>query len=227
MTGTKSAIGIVEDDESLRAFLVRVIADSGDLDPVFACGSVAEAQTQLDTHRIDLLLVDIGLPDGSGLDVIRHVKGEGEPRVLVLSVLGDRVTVLQALKAGADGYLLKSGRPAVILNEIRQTLEGLTPLSPQIASYLIELVRPAVRTPAGDIPALSERETGILDLFARGLSYRETADILGISVNTISDHVRKIYGKLSVHSRSEAVFEAQFLGLIDASVPVKTEPTRE
>lgn len=227
MTDPLPRIGIVEDDAPLRRFLAGVIESSPDFTLAFDCGCKREALEQLATGPVDLCLVDIGLPDGSGIDVIRQLKSTGRSRALVLSVLGDRVTVMQALSAGADGYILKSGRPSVILNEIRQTLDGLAPVSPQIAAYLLDLVRPEKPQSEETDPGLSERELEVLDLFARGLSYRETAELLGISVNTISDHVRNIYAKLSVHSRSEAIFEAQSMGLISGGAPVKTGPPRE
>jgi len=214
MTQIPSKIAVVEDDEKLRSFLCRIINDSKEFTLAFACESVSKARDYLKTTPLDLILVDLGLPDGNGVDVIRAAKSSGSVRALVLSVLGDRVTVMQALTAGADGYLLKSGHPDIILKEIRETLAGMAPVSPQVAAYLVDLVRPVANEPGHDGPDLSDREVEVLELFSRGLSYRETAELLQISVNTISDHVRKIYTKLSVHSRSEAVFEAQSLGLI-------------
>jgi DNA-binding NarL/FixJ family response regulator len=226
MTHATSTIGIVEDDDNLRGFLASIIDVSDGLNLAFSVSTVREGLAQLDGQPIDLCLVDLNLPDGSGVEVIKAVKHRPDAKALVLSVLGDRVTVMEALGAGADGYILKSGRPEHIIREIRQTLDGLAPVSPQIASYLLELARPtngptAKTTLSGEGPELTSRECQLLDLFARGLSYRETAETLDISVNTVSDHVRKIYAKLSVHSRSEAVFEAQSLGLIDGVQPAK------
>ena len=223
MTQAPSKIAVVEDDEKLRSFLCGIIDDSKEFTLAFACGLVREACDHLEAVPVDLVLVDLGLPDGNGVDVIRAAKISGSTRALVLSVLGDRVTVMQALAAGADGYLLKSGRPDIILKEIRETLAGMAPVSPQVAAYLVDLVRPTANDLGHDGPDITDREVEVLELFSRGLSYRETAELLLISVNTISDHVRKIYAKLSVHSRSEAVFEAQSLGLIGGHSSPKRE----
>ncbi|MEN0651735.1 MULTISPECIES: response regulator transcription factor [Hyphobacterium] len=227
MIGAQPRIAIVEDDDALRLFLAGIIENSSEFALAFVCGTRAEACEGLREGGVDLCLVDLGLPDGSGVDVIRAAKAGGQTRALVLSVLGDRVTVMQALAAGADGYLLKSGRPDIILKEIRETLSGMAPVSPQVAAYLVDLVRPSPSSQSSGQPELSEREVAVLELFSRGMSYRETAELLAISVNTVSDHVRKIYSKLSVHSRNEAVFEAQSLGLIGARAGVRPEPKPE
>lgn len=232
MNQTPTSVGIVEDDDRLRGFLASVIEGAEGLHLAFSASTVRASLDRLKSEDVALCLIDLNLPDGSGVEVIKAVKRCEGAKALVLSVLGDRVTVMQALAAGADGYLLKSGRPDFILREIRQTLDGLAPVSPQIAAYLLELARtpaePSTNSAACiEQPALTPRECQLLDLFARGLSYRETAEALGISVNTVSDHVRKIYAKLSVHSRSEAVFEAQSLGLIDGVSPARPGPKSE
>lgn len=197
MTAALARIGIVEDDTALRAYLESIVSGYPEFALGFSAGSVADALAALDRHPVDLCLVDLNLPDGRGVEVIRALKDRGDSKALVLSMLGDRITVMDALSAGADGYILKSGRPAVLISEIRETLQGLAPVSPQIAAYLLDLVRP---TPAStNDKILTPREIEILDLFARGLSYRETAELLGIALNTVSDHVRKIYAKLSNH----------------------------
>lgn len=221
----RKTIGIVEDDRDLREYLESVISASAAFDVAFSVPTIKLALQHLSQQYVDLCLVDLNLPDGRGVEVIHAVK-ESHGKALVLSVLGDRVTVMEALSAGADGYLLKSGRPETIENEIQQTLEGLAPVSPQVAAYLLKLARDdqCAARPEKDTKesvSLTSRECDLLDMFVRGLSYRETAHALGISVNTVSDHVRNIYAKLNVHSRSEAVFEAQCLGLIDGVRKVK------
>jgi len=225
---TRPTVGILEDDPHLRTYLQSLIAGSGDLHLAFSVGTIAEALVALDEAVPDLCLTDLNLPDGGGVRVIARIKQAPGAKVLVLSMLGDRATVLQVLQAGADGYLLKSGRADSILREVRQTLRGETIVSPQVAAYLLEMVRDTTSTPdkADASPAsgvLTVRETEVLQLFARGLSYKESAERLSISTNTISDHVRKIYAKLSVHSRSAAVFEARTRGLIDPRGALKQE----
>ena len=122
-----------------------------------------------------------------------------------------------------DGYILKSMSQAEILLHVRQTLEGFTPISPQVATYLIELLKPPPSAALAPESAhvLTAREAEILSIFGRGLTYVETARVLGISANTVRDFVKKIYAKLDVHSRSEAVFEAKSLGLIETAADKK------
>jgi DNA-binding NarL/FixJ family response regulator len=218
MAQSASRIGILEDDPLLRGFLVDVVAAADDLIVVFAVDTVAEAKRQFDAQGADLVLVDLRLPDGSGLDFIHHAGTAGGVRILVLTVLGDRANVMEALKSGANGYLLKDTPADQIEKNIRQTLEGFTPISPQVANYLVELLKPPaawVPVVPGDETFLTEREAEVLALFSRGLTYREAAHVMNISPHTVSDFVKKIYRKLSVSSRSEAVFEARQMGLIE------------
>jgi DNA-binding NarL/FixJ family response regulator len=211
-----SRIAILEDDEDLRAYLAGIVAEAEGLEVAFSEGTVAGACRRCDDTPFDLCLVDLKLPDGSGLDFVAHMKRVRPAKTLILTVLGDRVSVLVALKAGADGYLLKDTPPELLRRDIRATLDGETPLSPQAATYLLEVWKGAAAdlVPSDGSEGLTAREVEVLRLFSRGLSYREAADILKISQHTIGDHVKAIYRKLSVHSRSEAVFEARQLGLI-------------
>ncbi len=207
-------IGIVEDDPAVMKFFVSVISGADDLDLAFAVGTRAEALAAISGGHPCLCLIDLGLPDGSGIDIVRLLKSRGESKALVTTVLGDRATVMKVLRAGADGYVLKSMGQADILTHIRGTLAGYTPVSPQIATYLLELLRPAPQTNPETGVMLTPREAEVLAIFCRGLTYGETAEALGISINTVRDHVKKIYMKLDVTTRGEAMFEAQQLGLI-------------
>ena len=220
MDAATARIGIVEDDADLRGSLVETIGDDPGLEVVFAAGSAAEARREIRRAAIDLCLVDIGLPDGSGLELLADLRAAGNARSLILTVLGDRTSVLLALHAGADGYLLKDTTPNQLRRCIHLTLAGETPLSPQAATYLLDIWRTSIAEPepaaAGDVEALTPREVEVLKLFSRGLSYREAADVLNISPHTIGDHVKSIHQKLQVHSRAEALFEARQLGLISS-----------
>lgn len=207
-------IGIVEDDTAVLKFFVSVIAGADDLELAFAVGTRAEALEAIGEDPPCLCLIDLGLPDGSGIDIVQFLKGRGECKALVTTVLGDRGTVMKVLRAGADGYVLKSMGQADILTHIRGTLAGYAPVSPQIATYLLELLRPAPQTNLESEVLLTPREAEVLAIFCRGLTYGETAEALGISINTVRDHVKKIYVKLDVTTRGEAMFEAQQLGLI-------------
>lgn len=208
-------IGILEDDAGLRTYLEQIVGDDDALSLAFSAGSIAEAIACMEASRVDLCLVDLQLPDGSGLDFISRLKAALPARCLILTVLGDRESVLAALRAGADGYLLKDTPPEQLRRAIVSTLAGEAPLSPRAAGYLLEIWKAAAddaRIP-GDA-ALTAREVEVLQLFSRGLSYREAAGSLGISAHTVGDHVKSIYRKLNVHSCTEAIFEARQLGLI-------------
>lgn len=208
-------IGILEDDESLRRYLEDVIGAADNLAIGFSAGCLADARRFSMTTPVDLCLIDLKLPDGSGVDFVLHVKATCQAKCLILSVLGDRASVLLALKSGADGYLLKDTPRDLLHLNIKRTLRGETPISPQAATFLLEMWRGTSMHVAGSAAedALTAREVELLKLFSRGLTYRETAEILGLSPHTIGDYVKSIYRKLGVHSRSEAIFEARQIGL--------------
>ena len=213
----QQTIFIVEDDEATRASLVRRIEAAGSgLKVTSAAAGCAEILKALEASRPDVLLVDLGLPDGDGIDVIREVARRW-PRVLmmVITVFGDEARVVGAIKAGATGYLLKDDAADGIAGAIRQMLEGGAPISPGIARHLIRQLRPSAALPESEIRIkLSPREVDVLTLASKGYSYAETASALGLSASTVGSYTKTIYEKLAVGSRSEAVFEATRLGLI-------------
>ncbi|PXW74559.1 LuxR family two component transcriptional regulator [Blastomonas natatoria] len=158
----------------------------------------------------DLFLMDIGLPDGNGYDLVPEIKAACAAKVLIISSFGDRDTVVKALSAGADGYLLKDSSPQQILDGIAITLDGGAPVSPAAAVYLLDLLRsPAPSSPVQPLSQaddrLTQRESELLRAFAEGKSYKEAARMLGISPHTVGTHVKAIYRKLEVNSRSDAI----------------------
>jgi len=216
---------IVEDDAPTRAFLARCV----DADPRLAlAGSVGtrwEALARLGEHSapLDAMLVDLGLPDGSGLDLIAHAAAHRpECESIVVSVFGDEATVLAAIEAGAVGYLHKDAGMPDVAEAVLAVKAGGSPISPGIARGLLARCRAAPtapRTASGPsghaaAPRLSQRETEVLELIARGHSYAETARLQGISLHTVQAHIKSLYAKLAVHSKSEAVYEASRLGLL-------------
>ena len=209
-------IAILEDDPAIRDHFIEIIGSADDLELCATASMIGEVPLLIE-RRPDLLLTDIGLPDGSGLDVLPAVKAATGCRALVITAFGDRDTVVAAMKAGADGYLLKDSPAAVILDGIRVTLDGGAPISPAAAVYLLERLRAAPTPSRRDDPCepLTTRETELLTIFARGLSYKEAARILGISPLTVGNHVKSIYRKLEVNSRGEAVYEAVRQGRLD------------
>ena len=218
------SVAILEDDDDMRGYLATIIYQTEGLTVALAAATVRAAiaaTADLDTiANIDLCLVDLQLPDGSGLEFVKHIKQNSDAKILILTVLGDRTSVLLSLQAGANGYLLKDTPPNQIRRDITATLNGETPISPQAATHVLQLLQSQPKTLLGESAAepseevLTKRETDIMNMFARGLSYKETAATLEISHHTVSDHVKSIYRKLSVHSRNEAIFEATQLGLI-------------
>lgn len=207
-------LGILEDDENTRSYLEAYLAHQPDFAVVFSCGRLADAMLAIAEAKPDIALVDIRLPDGSGLDFVRAYRATGDGRALMLTVLGDKTTVLLAFECGASGYLLKDTPVERIAHDIRALVAGGTPISAQAASHLLALVRNSAPTPSDTVRLapisnlLTPRELDVLTMFSRGLTYRETAQTLGMSSHTVSDHVKSIYSKMAVHSRNEAVFEA-------------------
>jgi DNA-binding NarL/FixJ family response regulator len=206
---TNSRIAIVDDDPIVRDYLIEIVTGVSELDVAGIASNIAKARDLLEL-KPDLFLVDIGLPDGSGLDFVAEAKAACDAKALVLTSFGDRETVVSAIRAGADGYLLKDSAPAVILDGIRSTLAGGAPVSSAAAVYMLELLRgqPLVAAAEHEDNGLTPREVELLEVFARGSSYKEAARLLGISPFTIGNYVKSIYRKLAVHSRGEAVYEA-------------------
>lgn len=204
---------LVEDDAETRDWLASLVAQESGLEVAGVCGSVAQALAWLARHDADFALVDLGLPDGSGLDVIRELVARHPGcEVLVLSIFGDEANVLAAIAAGAGGYLLKDSELGHFGNHLDCLRTGGSPLSPRIARTLMQLHRApaavAAAAPATPLPTLvSERELDVLTGVAKGFSYDEVAASLGISTNTVRTHIRHLYEKLSVNSRGEAVYE--------------------
>ena len=206
----KARIAIIEDDPLVRDALAETIAAQDDLCLAGTAGSISEAAALM-TAEADVVLLDLGLPDGSGMALIPHFRSAGDARIVILTSFGDRDTVLKAIEAGADGYLLKDSSEAEIVAAIGSALGGGAPISAAAAVHLLERLR-ARKPETSDAPALTGRETELLQIFAKGYSYKEAARIMVISPLTVGNHVRSIYRKLDVHTRGEAVYEAMRSG---------------
>lgn len=208
-------VGLVEDDALIRQQFARAIASQPDLSLAFSVGCGADALAALAAEAPDVLMVDIGLPDMSGLDVIRHATAH-HPRCLtmVVSVFGDEGKVLDSIAAGAKGYILKGQGEDDILTHLHHLLDGGSPMSPVIARQVLHRMQrlmfpaPAASPPSAGGEPLTPRETEVLKLISRGHSYDEVARNLAVTTNTVRHHIKGIYGKLCVNSRSAAVFEA-------------------
>lgn len=220
-------VGLVEDQADTLQRMVAVIGSSQSMQVQFSAASVREATAALSKFSPDVLLVDLGLPDGSGLEVIALAsRDHPECEVMVFSMFGDEERVLASIEAGATGYVLKDTPGLALDDAIRQVYCGGAPMSPGIARQVLRRLRgkrtdvESVEVAAGktlredDVPSLTAREAEILDLLSRGYTYSEVARLLSLTVHTIQSHVKHLYSKLSVHSRAEAVFEASKIGLL-------------
>lgn len=216
--GRPISVALVEDDDGARARLVASICAEPTMRLAGDWRTGAEALAHLATEAPDVLLVDLGLPDMSGLEVVRATAARhAQCDILVVTVFGDEETVLAALEAGARGYLLKGAASRDIREDIRELRHGGSPLSPVIARQVLKRLqgRAARAAPADNAEALlTAREHEILNAIARGFSYAETARLLGISIQTVHTHLKHVYRKLAVHSKTEAVFEADKRGLL-------------
>ncbi len=221
----KRRVLLVEDEPSASERIRRALGAEPRLELVGAAASVAEGRKLLFALVPDLLVTDLGLPDGSGVELIRAVASEGIATLcLVNTVFADDHSVFEALEAGALGYLLKDESPEELVRCTLELIAGGSPMSPAIARKVLGRFRGA-REPAeptaepsasrGDRPHLSVRELEVLQLIVKGFKYDEIAGLLGVSATTIGTHVQRVYRKLAVNSRSEAVYEAAQLGLID------------
>ena len=208
---------IVEDDPALRQVLAALLQADPDYAVVGEFGEGQAAIAALSHLSLDIVLVDIGLPDISGIEVIRGVKALCPGcSALVVTTFGDEKTVTAAIEAGADGYLLKGTPLEELRRDIHALRDGGSPLSPMIARKLLNRLHgPANAAPeAGGETALTPREREILEMIAKGFSYAETSTICAISTATVHSHLKRIYRKLEVHSKTEAVYEARRRSLI-------------
>ncbi len=210
---------VVEDDVITRRLLCNAIELEPSLEMVTAVGTVADAQRQLEHTRIDMVLTDLGLPDGSGLSVIRSCRRLlPHADIMVITMSSEEAQVLACIEAGATGYVLKESGHTNILRAIVELRAGGSPISPLIARKVLARMRrhaaDSHHVIDPDDSLLTRRESAILELIARGGTYAKVAQALGLSIGTVQTHIKHIYAKLSVHSRTEAIIEAQRRGLI-------------
>lgn len=206
---------IFEDDERYRTSLVTLLTHAPDFE---VAATFSRLGPGLAAPMVwDLVLMDLELPDGSGVDAIRSLKARpGAPPIVVLTVFEEPRTVLQAICAGADGYLLKRTPAGPLLAGLRAVLAGGSSLTPEIARVLVDLTR-AARSPVSAGPTrldLTAREQDVLRALAAGGSYKTVADELGLSIDTVRTHIRTLYRKLQVHNVAEAVARAVRDGLV-------------
>lgn len=214
-------VALVEDDIAFQNSFSAAIAETGDMRLVGMAHNVAQARLLLAGDPIDVLVVDLGLPDGSGIDVIRAAHAAWpQCGIMVSTTFADEKHVIASIEAGAAGYLLKDSSAKKIADEIRALHAGGSPISPRIARQILLRFRPPEPEPQPPEAApplaspLSPREREALELITKGFSYDEIADLMQVSRNTVMTFVRRIYQKLEVHSKAEAIYEARNHGIL-------------
>jgi DNA-binding NarL/FixJ family response regulator len=201
-------IGIIEDQPKIREGLRSLIDGTDGYRCVGSFGSMEEALAKVNYDLPDVLLVDIGLPGMSGIEGTRRLKDQHPGlAVLMLTVYDDDRRIFDAMGAGACGYRLKKTPPARLLESLKEVMGGGAPMSPEVARRVVALFR-EIRPPEQADYQLTPHEIRILALLVEGYNYKTAGDELGVSINTIRFHMRSIYEKLQVHSKSEAVAKA-------------------
>jgi DNA-binding NarL/FixJ family response regulator len=217
-------VALVEDDVEFQKAIVASIASTSD---IRLCGTAvtrAAGLRMLEQPPADVLLVDLGLPDGSGIDIIRAAQKKWPAcHTMVSTTFGDEAHVIRSLEAGACGYLLKDSAPEQLVMEIRNLHAGGSPISPLIARQVLRRFHQP-ETPSRTVAvdpgpgtqnvALSPREREVLGHITKGFTSNEIAGFMGVTYHTVQTYVRRIYEKLKVNSKSEAIYEARFQGLI-------------
>lgn len=228
------SVAILEDEAQVRRMLESAVLSDAGLTLAYSAQSVQEAKALAQTAAAQVYLVDLGLPDADGRDFIRWVVAhQPGAACMVVTVFGDDEHIVSSFAAGALGYVLKDAPPEEIVLHIAQMVAGGSPISPGVARRMLqhfrvggdghpesvlpaqgpnELVKSPQKNPQKNL--LSEREHDVLRLIEKGLTYDEIAQILGITWHTVTGYLRRVYRKLEVNSRGEAVFEARHRGLL-------------
>jgi len=219
-------VTIVDDDPEFQGALARAVQAASDMVLTGRAATRAQGLELLQGAPADVLLVDLGLPDGSGIDVIKAASHAWpECGIMVSTTFGDETNVMRSIEAGAAGYLLKDAAPGRMVSEIRSLAAGGSPISPIIARQVLRRFRPVAQAgmaaPAPpDAPqapvSLSPRELEVLDYITKGFTVDEIARLMQLSRYTVQTFVRRTYGKLKVRSKAEAIYEARTQGLLDS-----------
>jgi DNA-binding NarL/FixJ family response regulator len=221
----QTTLYLIEDDPSIHEFLRRALEERPQWRLVGSSSSFAHAQNHAAGAAASVYLVDLGLPDGRGEELLRQLsRSNPSAELLVFTVFGDETRLIGAIEAGATGYVLKGCSQAELIEAIEQIQEGGAPISALLARLLLKRFRgvqevedskPGALEPLGAAsPVLSERETDVLKLLAQGYVNKEIARKLDISGHTVGSHIKNLYRKLSAHTRVQVVRIAQERGLV-------------
>lgn len=205
----KIRVSIVEDDRRTRESLAKLMATSPHFELVGSYGTSAEALREVSNDQPDVVLMDINLGGDSGIECTRQLKtAHPHLHVLILTTYDDSDQIFSALRAGANGYLLKRSRPAELLSAIEDVVKGGAPMTASVARLVVAHFH-QIQKPVSDVEKLTPREREVLEQLAKGRLYKEVAVQLGISMSTVNSHVEAIYKKLHVQTRTEAILKFQ------------------
>jgi DNA-binding NarL/FixJ family response regulator len=220
MSDSTWRVVLLEDDRNTRTYFEQCIAGHSELSLAASFETLTAAREWFAVNTADVLLTDLALPDGHGLTLIKDLaQRQSGCDILVVSVFGDEDTVLACVENGAVGYIHKDSKPADVAQVIVDVKRGASPISPMIARKLLQRLRTQmapIEAPSNTPQLLSPRESEVLELIARGYAYSEIARLQGVTMHTVQSHIKNLYSKLAVHSRSEAVFEASRMGLLNS-----------
>lgn len=232
MTQAPYRVFLVEDDQGTLHRMAEIVRANPEWNLCGMAANYTDAARWLELNQLDVLLTDLGLPDGNGKQLIEQTSAQHPAaEIMVISRFGDENSVVEAIKAGASGYLLKDESPEHIASAIQQLLQGGSPISPAIARYILDYFQHG-ETAVSDTSAseavdndalLTPKEKMVLQYISRGYSNKEIARALDISPHTVASHIKRIYQKLAVNSRNEAVFEGWRMGQI--SMRQQSQPT--
>jgi DNA-binding NarL/FixJ family response regulator len=199
-------IAILEDNRDVAESLKDLINDQPDMACNYVYYSAEDAMVFIPKYAIDILILDIGLPRGSGIDVLNYIQPKGcVKEFCIFTIYEDDERLFTSLQAGARGYILKGTPPEKILESIRDLYLGGSPMSPMIARRVLEkLQHPGKEVPRNELP-LTQRENEILILLSKGYLYKEISEKLSLTVGTIKQHIHKMYEKLQVSNKTEAI----------------------
>lgn len=201
-----TTIAVVEDDATMRNMLVELFNNTPGYSCLCACSTAREALLQIPKHRPHVVLMDIYLPDGSGIAcTARLTEKMPDLQVIMVTVYKDTDLIFDALKAGACGYILKRFRPEEIIQAVAEVRSGGAPMTPEIARMVVRSFQ--TPPPTSEVEGLTPREAEILTLLAKGLSNKEIAAKLGVSAGTVRNHLANVFRKLHVRCRTEAAMK--------------------
>lgn len=203
---------LVDDHEVFRRGLVGLLADEPDIQTVGEASSGPEAVQISQNLKPDVVLMDVYMPGGTGIEAISKIKETTSAKIIMLTVSEKNNDLLGAINAGADGYLLKNAKPAQLCKAIRDIAAGKGVLAPEVTPHIFNRVKTI--TGSTSVPTVSPREKEVLELLAKGASTNEIASVLTISENTVKTHIARILKKLDASNRTEAVARAIALGIL-------------